>query len=151
MAEEEEKKLAQERAKSEAMANALIEAWSKTLDASDLTDETQTNMKEMAKEFPVKSQEFFRIAHAASKKHAAREKELADAVEASKNVELKQNFKKVMTSHAASKKEVEKVEKVEKTDKQHFMDAVRKYRVSGKGRDLMESVLEIGQKRRRMF
>jgi hypothetical protein len=39
-----------------------------------------------------------------------------------------------------------------KTDKAHFMDAIKKYRVTGSGRTLMEEVAEIGnKKRRRMF
>ncbi len=150
MAEEKEKQLAQDRAKSEAMANALIEAWGKTLNETDLTDQTQASMKKIAKEFPKESQEFFRVAHQASKKYAEKEKELKKAMEDSKNVELKENFKKVMTSHAASRKTAE-VKQEKKSDKQHFMDAIRKYRVEGTGRDLMEEVLEIGQKRRRTY
>ena len=84
-------------------------------------------------------------------KSAAREG-IEDAVEASKNADLKKDFNKVMnkTTHVAS---IKKAPKQEKTDKTHFMDAVKKYRVGGSGRALMEQVAEIGSrnKRRKMF
>ena len=74
---------------------------------------------------------------------------MKEAVEASKNADLKKDFKAVMnkTVHVASKKKAPV-----KTDKTHFMDAMNKYRVAGSGRALMEEVAEIGnKKRRRMF
>lgn len=148
IAEKERKELEITRAKSEAMANALVETWSKTLDESDLTDENRATIVEMAKKFPRESQEFLRVAHHASKKFQQREKELQEAVEASKNAELKESFNAVMnkTTHVASKKKP----KV-KTDKAHFMDAVNKYRTNTKGRALLDQRVEMGQKRRRMF
>lgn len=152
---EEEKRLAFEsaQAKSEAMAKALVESWSNTLDQADLTDENRNSILEMAKKFPQESQEFFRVAHHASKKFQQREKQLQDELEATKNADLKKSFNAVMskTTHVASKKTKQTQED---TDKAHFMDAMRKYRVQGKsGRSLMEEVAEIGNfsKRRRMY
>lgn len=136
-------------AKNEAMAKALVESWSNTLDQADLNDASRNQIIDLAKKFPHESQEFFRIAHHASKKSMEREQALKDAVEASKNADLKKDFKAVMnkTTHVASKKKKE-----EKSDKTHFMDALNKYRVTGSGRTLMEEVAQIGnKKRRRMF
>ncbi len=149
---EAEKKKAFERdqAKSEALANALVESWSKTLDQTDLTDENRNSILNMAKKFPQESQEFFRVAHHASKKAHQREKELKEELEAAKNAELKKSFNAVMskTTHVASKKKKEE----QKTDESFFMDAMNKYRVSGSGRSLMEEVAEISNpKRRRMY
>lgn len=148
LAEQKKKEFEVASAKNEAMANALVESWSNTLDQADLNDASRSQIIELAKKFPHESQEFFRIAHHASKKSMEREKALKDAVEASKNADLKKDFNAVMnkTVHVASKK------KKEKTDKAHFMDALNKYRVTGSGRTLMEEVAQIGnKKRRRMF
>lgn len=147
---EKKKALERDQAKSEAMAKALVESWSKTLDQSDLTDDNRNSILNMAKKFPQESQEFFRVAHHASKKAHQREKELKEELEATKNADLKKSFNAVMskTTHVASKKKNE----TQKTDETFFMDAMNKYRVSGSGRSLMEEVAEIGNpKRRRMY
>ena len=146
---EKKKAFEQDQAKSEALAKALVESWSKTLDQSDLTDDNRNNILEMAKKFPQESQEFFRVAHHASKKAHQREKALKEELEATKNADLKKSFNAVMskTTHVASKKKKE-----EQSDESCFMDAMNKYRVTGSGRALMEEVAEIGNpKRRRMF
>lgn len=148
LAEQKKKEFEVASAKNEAMAKALVESWSTTLDQADLNDASRTQIIDLAKKFPHESKEFFRIAHHASKKSMEREQALKEAVDASKNADLKKDFKAVMnkTVHVASKK------KKEKTDKTHFMDALNKYRVTGSGRALMEEVVQIGnKKRRRMF
>tara|TARA_B110000858_G_scaffold111113_1_gene127169 strand:+ start:2829 stop:3953 length:1125 start_codon:yes stop_codon:yes gene_type:complete len=151
LAEKKKKEFEVASAKSEAMAKALVESWSQTLDQGDMNDSSRASILELAKKFPHESQEFFRVAHNASKKSLAREKELKEAAEAFKNADLKKDFSKVMnkTTHVASKKKAPEP----KSDEIHFMDAVRKYRVSGSGRALMEQVADIGniKKRRRMF
>lgn len=150
---EEEKKKEFEIAasKNEAMAKALMESWSNTLDQNDLNDASRASILEMAKKFPHESQEFFRVAHNASKKSLQREKELKETAEALKNADLKKDFDAVMnkTTHVASKKKTPEM----KSDESYFMDAVKKYRVSGSGRSLMEQVAQIGNrsKRRKMF
>lgn len=153
LAEKKKKEFEVAAAKNEAMAKALVESWSETLDQEDMNDASRESIIALAKKFPHESQEFFRVAHNASKKSLMREKELKEAAEAFKNADLKKDFSKVMnkTTHVASKKKAPKVEA--KTDETHFMDAVRKYRVGGSGRDLMEQVAKIGniKKRRRMF
>jgi len=152
IANKEKKEFEVAAAKSEAMAKALVESWSQTLDQEDMNDASRQSIIALAKKFPHESQEFFRVAHNASKKSLAREKELKAAAESLKNADLKKDFTKVMnkTTHVASKK---KAPVEAKSDETHFMDAVRKYRVSGSGRALMEQVAEIGniKKRRRMF
>lgn len=149
--EQKKKEFEQAAAKNEAMAKALMESWSNTLDQNDLNDASRASILEMAKKFPHESQEFFRVAHHASKKSLEREKQLKEAAEALKNADLKKDFDAVMnkTTHVASKKKVPE----EKTDKAHFMEALNKYRVTGSGRNLMEQVAEIGNrsKRRKMF
>lgn len=149
-AEEKKKEFEIASAKNEAMANALIESWSNTLDQEDLDDAGRASILAMAKKFPHESQEFFRVAHHASKKSLQRQKELKEAAEALKNADLKADFDAVMnkTTHIASKKKAPK-----KTDETYFMDALNKYRVSGSGRNLMEQVAEIGNrsKRRKMY
>lgn len=149
IAEREKKEFEEAAAKNEAMANALIESWSNTLDQNDLTDASRAQIMQMAKKFPHESQEFFRVAHNASKKSLQRENELKAAAEALKNAGLKKDFDAVMnkTTHVASKKTLPV-----KSDKTYFMDALNKYRVSGSGRNLMEQVAEIGnRKRRKMY
>jgi hypothetical protein len=154
MAEREKKEFETAQAKSEAMAKALVESWSSTLDQADLTDANREAIVEMAKKFPRESSDFLQIAHSASKKFAAREKQLQEAVEATKNKDLKVKFDAVMNKtapqavqvHAASKK------KKPKSDNQHFMDAFNQYKSSGSGRNLMDEFVELNQKkRRRMF
>ncbi|MBM29218.1 MAG: hypothetical protein CME58_12690 [Halieaceae bacterium] len=153
IAEREKKEFEMAQAKSEAMAKALVESWSNTLDQADLTDANREAILEMAKKFPRESSDFLQIAHSASKKFAAREKQLKEAVEATKNRDLKVKFDAVMNktapqvqvqTHAASKKK--------KSDKEHFMEAFKKYRSSGSGRNLMDEFVEMNQpKRRRMY
>ena len=136
-------------AKNEAMAKALVASWSETLDQEDLTDASRESIIALAKKFPHESQEFFRVAHNASKKSLAREKALKEAADEAKNADLKKDFNKVMnkTTHVASIKK--KAPAAPKTDETHFMDAVKKYRVGGSGRDLMEQVAQIGSRKRR--
>ena len=148
IADKEKKEFEVAAAKNEAMAKALVETWSQTLDQEDLTDSSREPIIALAKKFPHESQEFFRVAHNASKKSLAREEALKKAADEAKNADLKKDFSKVMnkTVHVASKK---KAPAQPKTDEAHFMDAVRKYRVGGSGRDLMEQVANIGNRKRR--
>ncbi len=132
--------------KNKAMAAALVENWSKTLDPSDFTDTSRHNILELAAQYPEETQALFRVAHHASQKHANEVKLKSNVVENKQASELQQSFNKVMSKqvHAASAKA--------NTTNKHFMDALNKYRVAGKGRDLMEQVLETQQpKRRRMY
>lgn len=136
----------QERSKNSAMAAALVENWSKALDPNDFNDSSRHNILELAKKYPEETADFFRVAHHASKKYAA--KATAEEVEAVKvkETELQKSFNQVMSKqvHAASAKV--------KEDNGHFMSALNKYRVQGSGRDLMDKVLEIQQnKRRKMY
>lgn len=152
--EQKRKEFETAQAKSEALAKALVESWSNTLDQADLTDENRDSILAMAKKFPQESQEFFRVAHHASKKFHQREKQLQEELDATKNADLKKSFNAVMskTQHAASKKSQMKEQQKEE-DKTHFLDAMRKYRVPGlTGRALIEEVANNGfNKRRRMY
>jgi hypothetical protein len=132
--------------KNKAMAAALVENWSKTLDPADFTENSRHNILELAAQYPEETQALFRVAHHASQKHASEAKLKTKTVENKQASELQNSFNKVMSKqvHAASAKA--------NTTNRHFMDALNKYRVAGKGRDLMEQVLETQQpKRRRMY
>ena len=141
--EMEQKRTEAEQAKAEALAKSLVTAWS-TQVGEEMKDmkAAESSMLKMAKEFPQESQEFFRIAHHASKKHAEQKDLMERAKSESKNTELKQTFDKVMSKqvHAASAKKQEK--------EQTFKDVLAKYSTNGRGRDLMEEVLEINKRRR---
>mgnify|MGYP001310355770 CR=1 FL=1 len=152
VSKEKEERLNQIRSKNEALAKALVETWSKELNQDDLNDQSRHNIMELAKKYPAETQDFFRVAHHASKKFAQRDQARLQELEANKDVELKKSFNQVMSKqvHVASSKSSNQVEKAP-TD--HFMKALNKYRVEGSGRDLMERVLEIQQpvKRRKMY
>ncbi len=139
-------KLEQERSKNSAMAAALVDNWSKTLDPNDFNDTSRHNILELAKKYPEETQDFFRVAHHASKKYADRVAAVEVSAVKEKETELQKSFNQVMSKqvHAASAKATQ--------DKGHFMSALNKYRVQGSGRDLMDQVLELQQrKRRRMY
>jgi len=148
--QEQEAHLNKVRAKNEALAKALVETWSKELSQEDLNDQSRHNIMELAKKFPAETQDFFRVAHHASKKFAQRDKARAEELEATKDVELKKSFNQVMSKkvHVASSKYVAPA-----PPKDHFMNALNKYRVQGSGRDLMDQVLELQKpvKRRKMY
>jgi len=142
---EAQKRTEAEQAKAEALAKSLVTAWS-TQVGEDMADmkATETAMLNIAKHAPEDAQQFFRIAHHASKKHAAAVSAAAAAKEEGVATELKANFDKVMSKqvHAASAKKQQK--------EQTFKDVLSKYKAKGKGRELMEEVLNIS-KRRRMY
>lgn len=143
--EKEKKRTEAEQAKAEALAKSLMTAWS-TQVGDDFEDmkAAESSMLKMAKEFPEESQEFFRIAHHASKKHAAAAEASAKVTEVAQKSQLEQDFQKVLTKtvHAASAKKVEK--------EQTFKDVLSKYSTAGKGRDLLDEMVKI-QKRRRLY
>lgn len=141
--EMEKKRTEAEQAKAEALAKSLVTAWA-TQVGEEMQDmkAAESSMLKMAKEFPEESQEFFRIAHHASKKHAAAMTAAKAAKEEGANKELKATFNKVMSKqvHAASAKKKEK--------EQTFKDVLARYGTKSKGRDLMEEVVEISKRRR---
>lgn len=144
--EAESQRREQVRAKNTAMANALVENWSKSLTKEDFNDTSRHNILELAKKYPQETEDFFRVAHHASTKYVAKQETEKKATEIKKETELKQSFNQVMSKqvHAASKKT--------ESDNKHFMSALNKYRVQGKGRELMDRVIDLQQpKRRRMY
>jgi len=136
-------KLENERAKNSAMAAALVENWSKALDPNDFNDNSRHNILELATKYPEETADFFRVAHHASKKYADRVTAAQEIKTVEKETELQKSFNQVMSKqvHAASTKA--------KKDSGHFMSALNKYRVQGSGRDLMDQVLELQQRKRR--
>lgn len=134
------------KAKNSAMASALVENWSKSLKKEDFDDDTRKNIMSLAETYPKETADFFRVAHHASQKYKTKIVEEAKVEKAVEESELKKTFDKVMSKqvHAASTKATE--------DNEHFMTALNKYRVKGRGRDLMDRVIELQQpKRRKMY
>lgn len=140
---EKKKQAEQEQARAEALVKTVVAEWGKQMGDEDMKS-AESSMMKVAAAFPQESQEFLRIAHHASKKHAEQRTLMEQTAEKGKDAALKDTFNKVMTKqvHAASAKK--------KEEKQHFMEVLNKYRNPGKGRDRMEQVVELN-KRRRMY
>jgi hypothetical protein len=153
--QEESNKLNSVRAKNEAFAQALVETWSRELTQEDLTDETRHNIMALASKYPQETQDFFRVAHHASKKMKERDDMRVKEIEASKNTELKHSFNQVMSKqvHAANASSASSSSGSSGSEAPvSFMATFDKYRNQGSGRDLMDKVLELQQpKRRRMY
>ena len=116
----------------------------------------QNEIMAMAKNFPRESAALLRVAHHASKKYAQNTQELKNAMNQKEKTALEKQFNSVMTKHkstvhAASTKAAPPQPK--KTNNQHFMDALKQYRVfGGSAREKMEQIIENQKpKRRRMF
>jgi hypothetical protein len=134
------------KAKNSAMASALVENWSNSLNKEDFDEDTRKNIMSLAETYPKETADFFRVAHHASQKYAVQKEKKEVEVKKVEDTELKKTFNKVMSKqvHAASAKATE--------EKEHFMTALNKYRVKGRGRDLMDRVIELQQpKRRKMY
>ena len=134
------------KAKNSAMAQALVENWSSSLNADDFDADTRQSILSLAETYPKETADFFRVAHHASQKYVVQQKQQDVEVMKVENSELKKTFNKVMSKqvHAASTKAIKQ--------KAHFMTALNKYRVKGHGRDLMDRVMDMQQpKRRKMY
>lgn len=134
------------RAKTSAMASALVDNWSSSLNKEDFDDDARSNIMSLAETYPKETADFFRVAHHASQKYKTKVVADAKVEKAAEDSELKKTFDKVMSKqvHAASTKATK--------DNEHFMSALNKYRVKGRGRDLMDRVIELQQpKRRKMY
>ena len=139
-------RIEQLKAKNSAMATALVENWSNALTKEDFDDASRKSIMSLAETYPKETADFFRVAHHASQKFAVQQERKQVAEKKAEDTELKQTFNKVMSKqvHAASTKATQ--------DNEHFMSALNKYRVKGRGRDLMDRVIELQQpKRRKMY
>jgi len=151
--EKEELETNDARLKTEVFAKALVETWSKELSQDDLTDESRHNIMALASKYPKETQDFFRIAHHASKKMKERDAKMMQEIEASKNTELKASFNSVMSKQVHAANSASKPAPAAPHDASRtFMETFNKYRDGSSGRDLMTKVLETRQpKRRRMY
>jgi hypothetical protein len=134
------------KAKNSAMAAALVDNWSNALTKEDFDDESRKSIMNLAETYPKETADFFRVAHHASQKFVVQQEKKQVEEKKAEDTELKQTFNKVMSKqvHAASTKATK--------DNVHFMSALNKYRVKGRGRDLMDRVIELQQpKRRKMY
>ena len=58
-------------AAAKATAEDLVNQWAKNLDKTEMTDENKQSIMQMARDFPQQSMQLLRVAHCASKAHAA--------------------------------------------------------------------------------
>jgi hypothetical protein len=161
---EEQKKKAVE--KSAAMIDTLVGEWSTQVDKTEMTDAQIESIKSLVKNNPEQSMELLRVAHCASK-HAKRQEQRHTEYKAvMEKTALSTKFQEVMTRkrspltdvpaavaaplqpiqqqqvvHAASKRQ-------KLGDAEAFSKAMKKWSVGGSARDHMESVSNIGVRRR---
>lgn len=145
-------------AAAKATAEDLVNTWAQNLDKSQMTDENKQSILKMAREFPEQSMQLLRVAHCASKAHAAQIKKFNDFKKMSENMQLKEKFEQVMQKkrpreivqpvvhqqvHAASTK------KQKKNTENMALSIIKQYRASGSARDHMTALSEYQQPKRR--
>jgi hypothetical protein len=142
-------------AAAKATAEDLVNQWAKNLDKTEMTDENKQSIMKMAREFPQQSMQLLRVAHCASKAHAAQIKKFDEFKLMSEKMQLKEKFEQVMQKkrpraepvvqqvHAASNK------KQKKNTENMALNIVRQYRASGSARDHMTSISEYQTPKRR--
>ena len=165
--QQEAEEMKQRERKAQTMVKALLSEWEKTLDATEFDEASRESVMAMAKTHPRESEALMRIAHCASKKHAALNAQFTEYKEMMKRTQLQEKFEQVMSKkrpapaaiappaapvvthevvHAASTKRA----KVAQNDVSKFLNAMKKYSSSGSARDHMDAVSKIGAPRRNM-
>lgn len=143
-------------AAAKATAEDLVNQWAKNLDKTEMTDENKESIMKMAREFPEQSMQLLRVAHCASRAHAAQIKKFDEFKHMTEKMQLKNKFEQVMQKkrprsepvvhqqvHAASTK------KQKKNTENMALNIVRQYRASGSARDHMTSISEYQTPKRR--
>lgn len=157
MEEQRKVELDKAREKSSAMVEALVNDWGDQLDRDQMTDSQKDSMRTLVKQFPNESMELLRVAHCASK-HAKRQAEkFAEFKALTEKTALSSKFEDVMKRkrsipvepvaqvvvHAASNKRQKMV-----SDAEAFAKAMHKFSSGGSARDHMETISQIGQRKR---
>jgi len=160
MEEQKKAELDKAREKSGAMIEALVNDWGDQLDRDQMTDSQKDSMRTLVKQFPKESMELLRVAHCASK-HAKRQAEkFAEFKALTEKTALSSKFEEVMKKkrpaptveqamepqvvvHAASNKRQKMV-----SDAEAFAKAMHKFSSGGSARDHMETISQIGQRKR---
>ena len=139
-------------AAAKATAEDLVNQWAQNLDKTEMTDENKQSILKMAQDFPQQSMEMLRVAHCASKAHAAQIKKFNEFKQMSEKMQLKEKFEQVMhkkrprpepvqarqtqMTHAASTK------KQKKNTENMALSIIKQYRSSGSARDHMTAMSE---------
>lgn len=139
-------------AAAKATAEDLVNQWAQNLDKTEMTDENKQAILKMAQDFPQQSMEMLRVAHCASKAHAAQIKKFNEFKQMSEKMQLKEKFEQVMhkkrprpepvqarqtqMTHAASTK------KQKKNTENMALSIIKQYRSSGSARDHMTAMSE---------
>jgi hypothetical protein len=134
-------------ATAKATAEDLVNQWAQNLDKTDMTDENKQSILKMAQDFPQQSMEMLRVAHCASKAHAAQIKKFNEFKQMSEKMQLQEKFEAVMhkkrpraepakvATHAASNKKQKNTENM-------ALSIIQRYRASGSARDHMTAMSE---------
>ena len=141
-------------AAAKATAEDLVNQWAQNLDKTDMTDENKQSIMQMARDFPQQSMQLLRVAHCASKAHAAQIKKFNEFKDMSEKMQLREKFEAVMQKkrprtepvvqvHAASTK------KQKKNDTLTALSIIKQYRASGSARDHMTAMSEYQTPKRR--
>jgi len=143
-------------AAAKATAEDLVNQWAKNLDKTEMTDENKQSIMQMARDFPQQSMQLLRVAHCASKAHAAQIKKFNEFKDMSEKMQLQEKFEAVMQKkrprtepvvqqrvHAASTK------KQKKNTENMALNIIQQYRASGSARDHMTAMSEYQTPKRR--
>ena len=143
-------------AAAKATAEDLVNQWAQNLDKTEMTDENKHAILKMAQDFPQQSMEMLRVAHCASKAHAAQIKKFNEFKQMSEKMQLQEKFEQVMhkkrpraepvqaqMTHAASTK------KQKKNTENMALNIIKQYRSSGSARDHMTAMSEYQAPKRR--
>lgn len=142
-------------AAAQATAEDLVNQWAQNLDKTDMTEENKHAILKIAQDFPQQSMELLRVAHCASKAHAAQIKKFNEFKEMSEKMQLQEKFEQVMQkkrpraepqtqmTHAASTK------KQKKNTENMALSIIKQYRASGSARDHMTAMSEYQAPKRR--
>jgi hypothetical protein len=143
-------------AAAKATAEDLVNQWAKNLDKTEMTDENKQSIMQMARDFPQQSMQLLRVAHCASKAHAAQIKKFNEFKDMSEKMQLQEKFEAVMQKkrpraepvvqqrvHAASTK------KQKKNTENMALSIIQQYRASGSARDHMTAMSEYQTPKRR--
>lgn len=143
-------------AAAKATAEDLVNQWAQNLDKTQMTDENKQSIMKMAREFPEQSMQLLRVAHCASKAHAAQIKKFTEFRQMSEKMQLQEKFEAVMQKkrprdepvvqqkvHAASTK------KQKKNTENMALCIIKQYRASGSARDHMSAMTEYQTPKRR--
>lgn len=144
-------------AAAKALSEDLVNQWAANLDKTEMTEENKESIMKMAREFPEQSMQLLRVAHCASKAHAAQIKKFNEFKEMTEKVQLREKFEAVMHKkrpasaiqapavqvHAASTK------KQKKNTENMALGIVQMYRSSGSARDHMSAISDYQTPKRR--